>query len=66
MTKLKTDRILFVTVLAMVALALLSIGWADDRSSAVKEALKWLELWLVMVVVCDLARTARAARVVTR
>ena len=48
--------VLVVTILAMVGVALLSIGWSEDRSLAIQESLKWLELGLAMVVVCDLAR----------
>jgi O-antigen ligase len=51
-----------VTTLAMIALALVSIGYAQDRPSAIKESLKWLELLLALVIVYDLARAANAAR----
>jgi O-antigen ligase len=50
--------------LAMIALALLSIGYAQDRSLAIKESLKWLELLLALVIVVDLAREPGAVRVV--
>jgi putative inorganic carbon (HCO3(-)) transporter len=51
-----------VTVTAMIALALLSIGYAGDKSLAIKESLKWLEVLLAILVVSDLARGAHAAR----
>jgi putative inorganic carbon (HCO3(-)) transporter len=50
------------TILAMIALAMVSIGYAQDRPSAIKESLKWLELLLALVIVSDLAREPRAAR----
>jgi len=53
---------LIVAILSMVALAGLSIGYADDKTSAVKEMLKWLELLLALVIVVDLARAPTAAR----
>jgi putative inorganic carbon (HCO3(-)) transporter len=53
---------LVVTTLAMICLALASIGYAHDRPAAIKEALKWLELLLVLIIVSDLAREQRAAR----
>src|SRR5205807_1516750 len=40
-----------VAILAMVVLAALSIGYAADRPSAIKEALKWLELLLALLIV---------------
>lgn len=46
----------------MAALALFSVTYAEDRGSAVKEALKWLELLLVLLAVTDLVSDARAAR----
>jgi putative inorganic carbon (HCO3(-)) transporter len=46
----------------MIALALLSIGYANDKSSAIKESLKWLELLLALVIVVDLAREPHASR----
>ncbi len=49
---------------AMAALAGLSIGYAEDRAAAIKEALKWLELALALVIVVDLAREQMAARIV--
>jgi len=51
-----------VATLAMIGLALFSIAYADDRPSAIKEVLKWLELLIALVIVVDLAREARAAR----
>ena len=51
-----------VAALGMAALAGLSVGYADDRASAIKEALKWLELVLALLIVVDLARTPNAAR----
>ena len=51
-----------VATLAMIGLALLSIGYAEDRPAAIKESLKWLELLIALVIVVDLAREARAAR----
>jgi len=48
-------------VLALTSLALLSIGYADSKSLALKESLKWLELVLVMFVVVDLVRERRHA-----
>src|SRR5581483_7606246 len=53
---------LVVTILAMVALAAVSIGYAGDKTAAVKETLKWLELLLALVIVVDLARQAGQAR----
>ncbi|MBV9897599.1 MAG: O-antigen ligase family protein [Chloroflexi bacterium] len=53
---------LVVSILGMVALAGLSIGYADDKTSAVKEMLKWLELLLALLIVVDLVRTPEAAR----
>lgn len=49
-------------VLAMVCLAAFSIVYADDRPSAIKESLKWLELLLALFIVVDLAGEARRAR----
>ena len=51
-----------VAILAMVALALLSVGYAVDKSSAIKESLKWLELLLALLVVADVARNTTIAR----
>ncbi len=48
--------------LAMIVLALLSIGYAQNRAAAVKEALKWLELLIALVIVLDLSREVRSAR----
>jgi putative inorganic carbon (HCO3(-)) transporter len=53
---------LAVALLAMVTLAALSIGYAADKTSAVKESLKWTELLLAMLIVVDLVRTPTAAR----
>jgi O-antigen ligase len=53
---------LVVASVAMVALAALSIGYALDASSAIKETLKWLELLLALVIVVDLATEPTAAR----
>jgi O-antigen ligase len=47
-------------IVAMVCLALLSIGYADDRGAALKESLKWLELLLVVLVIVDLVHDRRA------
>lgn len=55
---------LVVAILGMVALAGLSVGYAVDKTSAVKEMLKWLELLLALVIVVDLARSPNAARLV--
>jgi len=55
---------LVVSILAMVALAGLSIGYSDDATSAVKETLKWLELLLALMIVVDLAQQPNAARLV--
>jgi len=57
----RSDAIV-VTTLAMICLALVSIGYAHDRPAAIKEALKWLELLLALIIVSDLARAPRAAR----
>jgi putative inorganic carbon (hco3(-)) transporter len=46
----------------MAALAVFSVTYADDRSSALKEALKWLEVVVVLLAVVDLVRDARSAR----
>ena len=51
-----------VATLAMIILALASIGYAEDRPAAVKESLKWLELLVALVIVVDLTREVRAAR----
>jgi O-antigen ligase len=53
---------LVVALAAMVAVAGISIGYSDDKTSAVKEMLKWLELLLAMVIVVDLVREPNAAR----
>jgi putative inorganic carbon (HCO3(-)) transporter len=52
---------IILAILAMVGLAAVSIGYAEDRISAVKESLKWLELLLVVLVVVDLVRSQAAA-----
>jgi O-antigen ligase len=46
----------------MAALALFSVTYAEDRGSALKEALKWLELLLVLLAITDLVRDTRTAR----
>jgi O-antigen ligase len=51
-----------VVALAMVCLATFSIVYADDRPSAIKESLKWLELLLGLLIVVDLASDAGPAR----
>jgi O-antigen ligase len=51
-----------VAILAMVALAGVSIGYALDKSLALKETLKWLELLLALIIVVDLVREPWAAR----
>jgi putative inorganic carbon (hco3(-)) transporter len=51
-----------VAILAMIGLATLSIGYAKDKSLAVKESLKWLELLLALLIVADLAAEPRFAR----
>jgi putative inorganic carbon (HCO3(-)) transporter len=48
--------------LAMVCLATFSIVYAEDRPSAVKESLKWLELLLAVLIVVDLVSGPRLAR----
>jgi len=50
-----------VAILAMVGLALLSIGYAENKGAAIKESLKWLELLLAFVIVVDLVHDRRAA-----
>jgi len=51
-----------IAILAMTAMAMLSIGYANDKSLAVKESLKWLELLLAVLILVDLATTPNAAR----
>ncbi len=51
-----------VAILAMVALAGVSIGYAVDKTSAIKETLKWLELLLALLIVVDLVREPWSAR----
>ncbi len=51
-----------VAIVALTALAAVSIGYAVDKSAAIKESLKWLELLLALLVVCDLAREPTTAR----
>ena len=46
----------------MVALAGVSIGYAVDKTSAIKETLKWLELLLALLIVVDLVREPWSAR----
>lgn len=53
---------LVVTIALMIAVALLSIGYANDKALATKESLKWLELLLALLVVVDLVASPRAAR----
>jgi O-antigen ligase len=53
---------ILVATLAIAILAGFSIAYADDRSAAIKETLKWLEVALVLLVVVDLAREPNAAR----
>jgi O-antigen ligase len=55
---------LVVAILAMVGLAGLSVGYAGDKTAAVKEMLKWLELLLALVVVVDLGRSESATRLI--
>jgi O-antigen ligase len=47
---------------AIASLALLSIGYANDKAMAIKESLKWLELLIALLVTVDLAREAVSAR----
>jgi putative inorganic carbon (hco3(-)) transporter len=54
--------VVVVAALAVVTLAALSIGYAQDKSSAIKETLKWLELLVALLIVCDLAREPTTAR----
>jgi O-antigen ligase len=49
-------------LLALIVLALLSVGYADDRMSAIKETVKWVEMLLVLLVVVDLVREPGVAR----
>jgi putative inorganic carbon (hco3(-)) transporter len=49
-------------IVAMTSLAMLSIGYATDKSLAVKESLKWLELLVALVIVVDLASLPNGAR----
>lgn len=51
-----------IAVVGVASLAMLSIGYAGDKSLAVKESLKWLELLLGLLIVVDLATTPTAAR----
>jgi O-antigen ligase len=51
-----------VAILAMVVLAGLSVGYALDKTSAIKETLKWLELLLALLIVVDLVREPTSAR----
>jgi putative inorganic carbon (hco3(-)) transporter len=53
---------LALAVLGMVVLAAFSVGYAQDRMSALKETLKWLELLIAVLIVVDLVRGARQAR----
>jgi O-antigen ligase len=54
--------VLVAAIGGLAALTLLSVTYADDRGSAAKEALKWLELLLVLLAVVDLVRQRHAAR----
>ncbi|MGI9149475.1 MAG: O-antigen ligase family protein [Chloroflexota bacterium] len=58
---LRSGAIVWAT-LAMIGVALGSIGYAEDRGAAIKESLKWLELLIALVIVVDLTRETRAAR----
>jgi O-antigen ligase len=49
-------------LLALLVLAMLSIGYADDRLAAIKETVKWVELLLVLLVVVDLVREPSTVR----
>ena len=49
-------------LLALLVLAMLSIGYADDRLAAIKETVKWVELVLVLLVVVDLVREPSTVR----
>jgi O-antigen ligase len=51
-----------VAALGMVALATISIGYAESPALAIKESVKWLELLLAVVIVVDLANTPSVAR----
>ncbi|MBV9324213.1 MAG: O-antigen ligase family protein [Chloroflexi bacterium] len=51
-----------VAIVAMVVLAAVSIGYALDATSAIKETLKWLELLLALLIVVDLVRDPSSAR----
>ena len=55
-------RALVLMIVAMATLSAFSIVYALDRPSAIKEALKWLELLLALVIVVDLVQTPTAAR----
>jgi O-antigen ligase len=48
--------------LALATLATISIGYAEDKTSAIKESLKWFELLLALLIVVDLGDTLVAAR----
>jgi O-antigen ligase len=51
-----------VGIVAIASLALLSIGYANDKAMAIKESLKWLELLIALLVTVDVAREPGAAR----
>jgi O-antigen ligase len=53
---------LVVAIGAMAILASFSIAYAEDRTAAIKESLKWFELLLALLIVVDLAREPTAAR----
>jgi O-antigen ligase len=48
-------------LLGLIALALLSVGYADDRAAAFKESVKWIELLLAALIVVDLVRDRASA-----
>lgn len=54
--------IIVACVMGMAALAALSTGYAEDKSAALKETLKWLELLFTLLIVSDLVTDARRAR----
>lgn len=59
--RLHTGAIVIATVF-MIALAALSTGYAEDKSAAIKETLKWIELLLALLIVVDLVNGADKAR----
>lgn len=48
-------------IVALICLAIMSIGYAENKSLAVKESLKWLELLIVMLVIVDVVKRQVAA-----